>query len=320
MALEGETGTMNSTSWTEFVLLGFLSQTKIATLAFAIIFLMFVIALVGNSLLLLVIQLDSALQTPMYFFLSQLSFMDMCQVLVIVPQTTVSFVTQKKTITLFQCAAQVFFTLNIGTAECLLLAIMSYDRYVAICRPLQYAVLMRKIICLFMSAAAWVTTFSYALIKAIYLLFVSYCESNTMNHFFCEFSIVIKLSCSDTSLFERVSLFFGGNLFLLLPFSVIVLSYVSILLQVMKAKRVAERSHKALATCLPHLCVVTIFYGSGILRHIKPLPFYPGEQVQIFSALCTIATSTVNPFIYSLRNREVLSALGKLHSKLKVPK
>lgn len=309
---------MNSTSWTEFVLLGFLSQTKIATFAFAAIFLMFVIALLGNSLLLLVIQLDSALQTPMYFFLSHLSFMDMCQVLVIVPQTTVGFVTQKKTITLFQCAAQVFFILNIAGAECLLLAIMSYDRYVAICRPLQYPVLMRKTICIFMSAGVWVTPFLYALIKATYLLFLSYCGSNTMNHFFCEFPIVVKLSCSDTSFFEKVCLFFGGNLFLLFPFSVVVASYTSILLQITKAQRLVEKSHKALGTCLPHLCVVTIFYGSGILRHLKPLSSYPGEQVQIFSALCTIATSTVNPFIYSLRNRDVLLALRKLFRKLKV--
>ncbi|XP_054832411.1 olfactory receptor 2T2-like [Eublepharis macularius] len=264
--------------------------------------------------------MDSALQTPMYFFLSQLSFMDMCQVLVIVPQTAVHLVTQKKTITLFQCAAQIFFMLNIGGAECLLLAIMSYDRYVAICRPLQYPVLMRKRFCLFMSAGAWVTPFPYALIKAIYLLLLSYCGSNVMNHFFCEFPILVKLSCSDTSFFEKVSLFLGGNLFLLFPFSVIVASYVSILLQIMKAHRLAERSHKALDTCLSHLCVVTIFYGSAILRHVNPSSSYPGEQVQIFSALCTIATSTVNPFIYSLRNRDVLAALGKLFRKRKVLK
>ncbi|XP_034960911.1 olfactory receptor 2T8-like [Zootoca vivipara] len=275
------------------------------------------VALLGNSLLLVVIQVDSSLQTPMYFFLSQLSFMDMCQVLVIVPRAAMDFATESKTISLVGCVAQVFLILNIGGAECLLLAVMSYDRYVAICRPLQYPALMRRKLCLVMSASVWISSFHYALMKAIYLLTLSYCGSNVINHFFCEFHVLIKLSCSDTSLFETVSLLIGSHLLLLFPFSIIVASYVSILLQILRAKRSAERSHKALGTCSSHLCVVAIFYGSAILRHLRPASSYSAEMNQIFAALCTIVTSTVNPFIYSLRNRDVLAALGKLFRKLK---
>ncbi|XP_062977715.1 olfactory receptor 2M5-like [Elgaria multicarinata webbii] len=273
---------------------------------------MFIVALLGNSLLLIVIKVDSSLQTPMYFFLSQLSFMDMCQVLVIVPKAAVGFVTQQKTISLIGCAAQIFLILNLGGAECLLLAVMSYDRYVAICRPLQYPVLMRRKICIGMSAGAWISSFHYALMKAIYLLPLSYCGSNVINHFFCEFQILIKFSCSDTSTFEKVSLFLGSNLLLLFPVLVIVASYISILLQILRARRSGERSHKALSTCLSHLCVVAIFYGSAILRHLRPASYYSAEINQFFSALCTIFTSTANPFIYSLRNRDVLAALRKL--------
>ncbi|XP_044307665.1 olfactory receptor 2M5-like [Varanus komodoensis] len=302
----------NATSGTQFVLLGFLSHTKLATISFALILAMFIVTLLGNSLLLMVTQVDVSLQTPMYFFLGQLSFVDMCQVLVIVPKAAKDFVTQQKTISLMRCAAQIFLTLNLGGAECLLLAVMSYDRYVAICQPLNYLVLMRKKICVVLSAGAWILSFHYALIKAVYLLPLTYCGSNMINHFFCEFDTVIGYSCSDTSTFEKVSLLLGSSLLLLFPFSVIVTSYIAILLQILRARRSGERSHKALGTCLSHLCVVGIFYGSAILRHLKLRSYYSGEMSQIFSLFCTIFTSTVNPFIYSLRNRDVVAALRKL--------
>ncbi|KAM6469718.1 olfactory receptor 2AK2-like [Liasis olivaceus] len=274
---------------------------------------MFLIALMGNSLLIFLIKTDSGLQTPMYFFLSQLAFMDLCQVLSIIPQVLVSFVTQRYTISLYGCVVQITVILILGGAECLILATMSYDRYVAICKPLQYPILMRRRVCHMMSMGAWFWSTLQAVTCSLYVLPLPYCKSNVINHYMCDYRALIQLSCSDNSDFQK-STYVGNFLVLLFPMLIILTSYVAILLQVLRV-RSSERSHKALGTCMSHLCVVGIFYVTALLTYMTPESFYSPQRAMVNTLFCTTVPAMTNPFIYSLRNRDVLAALRKTFGK-----
>ncbi|XP_053149388.1 olfactory receptor 2M4-like [Hemicordylus capensis] len=295
---------MNRTSWTEFVLVGLLNHTTTHTIFFGAILLTFLIALSGNCLFLILIQTGSDFKTPMYFFLSQLSFMDICQIFTIVPKMSMDFLNKMNTISLAGCGAQLFFTLTMGGAECLLLTVMSYDRYVAICRPLQYRLLMNKRNCLIMSAGVWLGASSHALIHTTGMLRLPFCKSNQINQFFCTVQALLKLSCSDTSTYEN-GLFLTGVVVLLGPFSVILASYIFILSTVLGMHSV-EGKHKAFGTCISHLCVVGIFYGAAGFKYMRPRSYRTPQQDKIASVFCDIITPSLNPLIYSLRNRDVL--------------
>ncbi|XP_066469123.1 olfactory receptor 2AK2-like [Tiliqua scincoides] len=245
-------GKENTTSWTVFLLVG-LQHQKLPTIFLSVILFMFAIAVMGNGLLLFLIRTDSGLQTPMYFFLSQLSIMDLCQVLTIFPKMTVNFVTQSYGISLYGCAVQIFVTLTVGGAECFILTTMSYDRYVAICRPLQYPVLMRRKICYILSGCAWFGSSLQAMTNALYVLPLPYCKSNVIIQYFCEYPALLRLSCSDYSTYEKIT-YLETSLVLLIPLSIVLTSYIAILLQVLRSHS-SERSHKALGTCLSHLFV-----------------------------------------------------------------
>lgn len=316
-ANEGDMGEANTTSWTEFVLAGF-QQLKLPTLFLCVILFMFFIAVFGNSLLLFLIKKSSGLQTPMYFFLSQLSLMDLCQVLSVVPKMTVNFAMQKYTISLYACVIQIFVTLAMGGAECLILATMSYDRYVAICRPLLYPVLMRRKICYTLSVGVWFWSSVQALTCSLYVLPLPYCKSNVIYHNLCEYPALVQLSCSDNSAFVKV-IYLGSFLVFLIPISVILASYLAIFLQVLRVHS-SERNHKALGTCLSHLCVVGLFYGAAILTYMTPVSSYSAQKAMINSVFTTIVPPMMNPFIYSLRNKDVLAALRKLFSNARLRK
>ncbi|XP_062977718.1 olfactory receptor 2M5-like [Elgaria multicarinata webbii] len=311
-AQEGGMGGENTTSWTKFVLAGLQHQKSPTTFLVVILF-MSCVALIGNNLLLVLIKTDPGLKTPMYFFLSQLAFMDLCQILSIVPQMTVNFATQAYGISLYGCVVQISVTLALGGAECLILATMSYDRYVAICRPLQYPVLMRREICYGMSVGVWFWSSVQALTCSLYVLPLPYCKSNVIDHYVCDYPALVQLSCSDTSAFEKTT-YLGDFLVFLLPLSVIFFSYLAILLQILR-KRSSERSHKALGTCLSHLCVVGLFYGAAILVYMTPVSTYSPQKAMINTLFTTIVPAMMNPFIYSLRNRDVLAALRKLFGR-----
>ncbi|XP_062977716.1 olfactory receptor 2T11-like [Elgaria multicarinata webbii] len=305
-----ETEKNNVTSWTEFILLGFLSQTKTPGVIVSFLLFMFLLVLSENSLLFYLIQVDSDLRSPMYFFLSQLSFMDICQTLAIGPKMIADFLMKKNVISLTGCSTQIFFILLMGEAECLLLAALSYDRYVAICKPLQYPVLMRRNICLILVAGVWFSAFLHALVPCVYVLPLYYCGANVINHIFCDLPSMLKLSCSDTSHFEK-TLIFSGITLLIIPSSVIFASYVYILGTVLRV-RSAEGSHKALGTCLSHLSVVGLFYGAAMFKYLRPRSYQTPFQDDMVSVFCTIVTPMLNPLIYSLRNRDVLAALKKI--------
>ncbi|KAM6469723.1 olfactory receptor 2T29-like [Liasis olivaceus] len=203
--------------------------------------------------------------------------------------------------------------MTVGGAECLILAIMAYDRYVAVCRPLQYPVLLRSKICCIMSVGVWFCTSVQALTSCLYVLPLPYCKTNVIIHYDCELPALIQLSCSDNSALEKAR-YFVNLLFFILPVLIILASYLAILLQVLRMKS-TERNHKALGTCLSHLCVVGFFYGGAISTFMIPSSSYSAERASINSVFITIFPPMINPFIYSLRNRDVLAAFRKVISK-----
>ncbi|KAM6473971.1 olfactory receptor 2T1-like [Liasis olivaceus] len=300
---------MNRTSWTEFILLGLLNHTVIHTVFFGAILFAFFVALLGNSLFFFVIITGSYFKTPMYFFLSQLSFIDICQTSTIVPKMSMDFWNKDNTISLAGCGTQIFFTITMGGAECLLLTVMSYDRYVAICKPLHYPVLMSRQVCVAMSAGVWFGAFFHSLMHTLCVLQLPFCESNRINQFFCTIQAMLKLSCSETSTYENW-LFLFGSILLLGPLSIILASYISILLTVLGMQSVEGR-HKAFITCLSHLGVVVIFYGAASFKYMRPKSYRTPQQDKVASVLSDIVTPMLNPLIYSLRNHDVLAELRK---------
>ncbi|XP_070790423.1 olfactory receptor 2T27-like [Pituophis catenifer annectens] len=252
----------------------------------------------------------------MYFFLSQLSFIDICQTSSIVPKMSMDFWKKDNTISLAGCGTQIFSTLMMGGAECLLLTVMSYDRYVAICKPLHYPVLMSRRVCVTMSGGVWFGAILHSIVHTFCVLQLPFCKSNRVNQFFCTVQALLKLSCSETSTYENW-LFVTGSILLLGPFSIILASYICILLTVLGMQSVEGRQ-KAFGTCLSHLCVVGLFYGAAGFKYMRPRSYRTPEQDKVASLFCDIVTPMLNPLIYSLRNRDVLVELRKHIQKCKL--
>ncbi|XP_059570979.1 olfactory receptor 2T11-like [Alligator mississippiensis] len=305
----------NKTSSTDFILLGLLSQTNVHIFSMAMIFLAFIAAVSGNALLILLIQVDSSLHTPMYFFLNQLAFMDICQMLIVVPKMLADFLTPGNPISPAGCGAQVFLTLTMGISVCLLLAVMAYDRYIAICNPLQYPIRMSRNICFLLAVGVWMGASVNSLIHTVFTLTLPYCGSKAIDHFFCEVPALLKLSCSDTSRYEAL-VFVSSIVLVLIPSSIILASYACILSRVLRMK--STRQQKALATCSSHLTVVVMFYGAATFMYMRPSSYHSPEQDKIVALFYTIVTPVLNPLIYSLRNKDVLGALKKLIGKCRV--
>ncbi|XP_059570380.1 olfactory receptor 2T27-like [Alligator mississippiensis] len=312
-----EVARCNATSPTEFVLLGLLNHSKVHTFLMAMILLAFITAVLGNALLMFLIQVDSSLHTPMYFFLSHLAFMDICETLTIVPKMSADFVTPGNTISWAGCGAQKFFTLATGGAECLLLVVMSYDRYVAICKPLQYPLLLSRRVCLGLAAAVWIGASVDALMHTVYIMHLPFCGSKNINHFLCEHPALMKLACSDTSTYESL-VFVTGIVMLLIPCSIVLASYTRILSTVLRMKS-TKGQQKALATCSSHLTVVCMFYGAALFMYMRPNAYHTPEQDKIVCLFYTVVTPILNPLIYSLRNKDVLGALKKTGWKMQSP-
>ncbi|XP_066469135.1 olfactory receptor 2T11-like [Tiliqua scincoides] len=289
---------------------------KTPSIILALLILVFLTILSENSFLLYVIQVNSSLHSPMYFFLSQLSFMDVCQTLAIGPKMIADFLMRQNIISLIGCSAQIFVTLTMGMAECYLLAVMSYDRYVAICKPLQYPVLMRRNIQLALTTWVWLGASLQAFVPGVYVLLLHYCGSNVIQHFFCDLPSMMKLSCSDVSVFERIGIFSSIQM-LLVPLLIILVSYSYILRTALQS---VGKSHKALGTCFSHLTVVIFFYGAAMLKYLRPRSYRTPYQDDVVSVFCTIVTPMLNPLIYSLRNQDVLAAFKKLFCKYTVVK
>nr|XP_033810314.1 olfactory receptor 1361-like [Geotrypetes seraphini] len=299
----------NQTGVLEFLLLGFTEHKELRGLLFIVFLAMYMLNLIGNGTMILVIAGNSQIHTPMYFFLCNLSFVDMCSSSVTVPKLLSSLISDSKTISFSDCIAQLYFFMVFGSSECMLLSIMAYDRYVAICNPLHYITIMNKKVCLSMSVAFWITSFLHALLHTLLVYQLSFCKSSEIQHFFCDLTQMLQLSCTDTSINE-LAVFTEGSLLTVLPFLIILISYICIITTILKIKSTGVR-WKTFSTCSSHLTVVTLFYGTVIFTYLRPSSSYSLTKDRITSVMYNVLSPMLNPFIYSLRNRDVKMSLNK---------
>ncbi|CAM5173235.1 unnamed protein product [Eretmochelys imbricata] len=300
----------NRTSVSEFILVGLSSQPRTQRLLFAAILATYLATLAGNLLIVGLVRTDSCLHTPMYFFLSHLSFLEICYTSWTVPQALAHLLTHSKSIPFAHCAAQMYLALSLGSSEAILLAAMAYDRFVAVCRPLRYAALMGRSRCWALALSSWASGFLLSVVNVACVLRLPFCGPNRVNHFFCELPVVLELACADRRLTEAV-VFGAAVLILLLPLAVILASYGLILASVLQGQVAAGR-HKAFSTCASHLAVVTIFYGTVISMYMRPRSGTTPDWDKHIAVFYNVVTPALNLLIYTLRNKEVKGAMAKL--------
>nr|XP_014682162.1 putative olfactory receptor 2W6 [Equus asinus] len=293
-----------------FILVGFSDRPRPEIILFAFILVFYILALLGNTAIILLSIMDTRLHTPMYFFLGNLSFLDLCFTTSIVPQLLWNLWGPEKTITYHGCVAQLYIYMVLGSTECVLLAVMSYDRYVAVCRPLHYTVVMHTRLCLKLVAVAWCCGFLNSFVMCPQTMQLSRCGRRRVDHFLCEMPALIAMSCEDTMLVEAFAFALGVAL-LLLPLTLILFSYGVIAATVLRIKSAAGRK-KALNTCSSHLTVVSLFYGTIIYMYLQPANSYSQDQGKFLTLFYTIGTPSANPLIYTLRNKDVKGAMKQL--------
>ncbi|XP_036746040.2 olfactory receptor 10A2-like [Manis pentadactyla] len=304
----------NLTRVSEFVLMSFSSlPTEIQSLLFLTFLIIYLVTLMGNSLIILITLADPTLHSPMYFFLRNLSFLEIGFNLVIVPKMLGTLIVQDTTISFRGCATQMYFFFFFGAAECSLLATMAYDRYVAICYPLHYPVAMNPRTRARLAFAAWFPGFPVATVQTTWLFSFPFCGANKVNHFFCDSPPVLRLVCADTALFEIYAMV-GSIIFIMIPCLLILCSYTRIVASILKIPS-AKGKHKAFSTCSSHLLVVSIFYVSLSLTYARPKSSNSPESKKLLSLSYTVVTPMLNPIIYSLRNNEVKNAIGRTFRK-----
>ncbi|KFO35783.1 olfactory receptor 6B1 [Fukomys damarensis] len=299
----------NRTTVTEFIFLGFSGSASLRLTLFVTFLTVYLLSLLGNTLIILIVLTDPTLQTPMYTFLGNLSFLEIWYTTATVPKLLATCLSEAVTISVPGCIAQLYFFFSLGATECILLSVMAYDRYVAICSPLRYALLMNPQICFQFSAGSWIGGFSATLPTTILISCLNFCGSQ-INHFFCDSDPVFKLSCSDTFFVEALSYTFSSIVILcslFLTFS----SYANIVTTVVRlASREARK--KTFSTCASHLTVVTIYYGTIIFAYVRPPAKYNFTIGKVVSVFYCVLTPLANPLIYTLRNQEVKKAVRKV--------
>ena len=303
-------GCENHTSSSDFILLGLFSSSQTSLIFLSFIFIVFIITITENTMMIILIHRESRLHTPMYFLLSHLSFMDILHTSNIVPKMITDFLSGSKTISFATCGFQIFLSLTLLGGECLLLAAMSYDRYVAICHPLRYPILMNDYVSVLMAGGAWFIGIINSIVHTAYVLHFPFCGSRVIDHFFCEVPAMLVLSCVDTTLYER-GIYVSGIIFLLVPFSLIFASYVQILLTVLQMKS-SEAWKKSFSTCFFHMIVVIMYYGPFIFTYMRPKKYHTPGQDKFLAIFYTILTPSLNPVIYRFRNKDVLEALKNM--------
>ncbi|XP_048372533.1 olfactory receptor 2AP1-like [Sphaerodactylus townsendi] len=299
----------NRTAITSFIILGFGNVEDLNVLLFLLFLAIYLVTLLGNLLIVVLVMAEQHLHTPMYFFLANLSFLESCYTSTILPRMLASFVTGDKTISLSGCILQMHFFSVLAAAECYLLAAMSYDRYVAICKPLHYTTLMNEKVCVLLVALSWMVGLLLITILTYLLSQLKFCNQYTINHFFCDFTPIVQLSCSDTQPAE-IAVFITSSIGILPTFLITVTSYAFIITAILKIPSSTGRQ-KAFSTCSSHLTVVSIFYGSLMAVYVFPTTGKFQDLNKVFSFLYTVLTPMANPFIYSLRNKEVRNSLRK---------
>ncbi|XP_045041263.2 olfactory receptor 5M11 [Desmodus rotundus] len=308
----------NDSEITEFILLGLTGCPELQPLLFVLFLVVYLVTLLGNLGMIALIRLDSRLHTPMYFFLTNLAFVDLCYSSNATPQMLTNFLSEKKTITFAGCFTQCYIFIALLLTEFYMLAAMAYDRYVAICNPLRYSVKMSRWVCICLATFPYVYGFSDGLLQAILTFRLTFCRSNVINHFYCADPPLIKLSCSDTYVKEHAMLISAGfNLSSSL--TIILVSYAFIIAAILRIKS-AEGRHKAFSTCASHMMAVTLFYGTLFCMYVRPPTDKTVEESKIIAVFYTFVSPVLNPLIYSLRNKDVKRALKNVLRRNKVTK
>ncbi|XP_062973009.1 olfactory receptor 5AR1-like [Elgaria multicarinata webbii] len=300
----------NSTTVTEFVLLGISDNPRMQIIFFVVFLMVYLVNVVGNLGMIILISLDAQLHTPMYFFLWHLSFCDICYSSAIAPRMLSDLLSKSRTISLHGCTAQFYFFAAFVDAECYILAVMAYDRYVAICNPLHYASAISKPVCFRLLFGSYIAGTTNAIIHTAATFSLRFCRSNLINHFFCDVPPLLAISCSDTHVNEILLFAFAGFVEMS-SLSVILLSYIFILASVLRIHSSSGRL-KAFSTCGSHFTGVTLFYGTVIFMYLRPTSVYALDQDKWASVFYTVIIPMLNPLIYSLRNKDVKAAFRKL--------
>ncbi|KAM4851209.1 olfactory receptor 2D3-like [Urocitellus parryii] len=303
-------GRENKSYLTEFILLGLSSDHQTQILLFVVFLIIYLLTVFGNLLIILLVHIDTRLHTPMYFFLKNRSFADFCFSTTIVPKMLSHFLVIRKTISFIGCSTQMFFFLVMGCTESSLLAVMSYDRYVAVCKPLHYSAIMTHRVCVLLVIGSWVSGVFVSLVDTTFTLCLPYQGPNIINHYFCEPPALLKLASEDTYKAE-MALFAMGVIILLGPASLILFSYRNIISTVIQIQS-GEGRLKVFSTCGSHFIVVIFFYGSTIFTYMQPNSKKMNEGDKVISVFYSVITSMMNPFIYSLRNKDVKEALRRV--------
>ncbi|XP_042329607.1 olfactory receptor 14I1-like [Sceloporus undulatus] len=304
----------NTTTVTEFLLLELSDQFELQMLYFVLFLLIYLIALTGNLLLIMIVAVDRHLHTPMYLFLANLSILDIFFISVTIPKSINVSLTQIRSISFSGCMSQIFWGVNFASAELALLTVMAYDRYIAICFPLQYHVIMNKMKCAGMIAGCWISSTIYAMLHAMNIIFLPFCGPNNVDQLFCDIPQILKLACADT-FGNETAVFACGIVFGLIFCSSIIVSYAHIFSAVQKIPSSHSR-YKVFSTCLPHLIVFSLFLFTGMFTHMKRSSGSSISKELLAALLYSVVSPIANPVIYSLRNKEIRKALEKFMNKV----
>ncbi|KAG9481930.1 hypothetical protein GDO78_010912 [Eleutherodactylus coqui] len=310
---------MQNETWdSDFTLIGFSYLQNQRFILFLIFFLLYLLTVLGNTITILIIVLDLNLHTPMYLFIGQLSFLDICNTCVTIPKMLINVITKERSISYTSCVTQLYMFTSLSSTECALLAVMAYDRYLAICNPLHYMEIMSSWVCMALAFAPWLTGFLQSSVHTVFTFQLSFCNPKIVDGFFCEVPSLLKLSCSATY-FNEIMLFCIGTLFSLSPFLWTFVSYTLILVTILQLPS-SESKGKAFSTCGSHLGVVSLFYGAAMIVYFRPTSSYSLHMSRLMSVFYTLLTPLLNPVIYSLKNNEIKGAMQKIFNIKKLNK
>ena len=300
----------NQTRVTEFIFLGFSGVLYLRLALFVMFLTVYLLSLMGNTLIIFIVLTDSRLQTPMYIFLGNLSFLEIWYTTATVPKLLATCLSQVVTISVSGCITQYYFFFSLGATECILLAVMAYDRYVAICNPLRYSFLINLQVCLWFSAGSWIGGFIAPVLPTVLVSDLHFCGSQKINHFFCDSEPIFQLSCSDTFMVEALG-YTCTSVVILSSFLLTMSSYGHIVVTIIKLSS-REAQKKTFSTCASHLTVVTIYYGTIIFAYVRPPAKHNFTMGKVISVFYCVVTPLINPLVYTLRNKDVKKAFRKV--------
>ncbi|KAM4626885.1 putative olfactory receptor 2B8 [Discoglossus pictus] len=300
----------NGTGVSGFIFLGLSSDPTTQKALFGIFLVMYLIIVTGNGLIIIVTTIENSLNTPMYFFLTNLSLIDLLVASTSIPRMLKDLLAATKIISFAECAVQMYISLSLGIVECFLLAIMAYDRYIAICHPLHYMTIINKAVCINIAATIWISGFLLSISHVVLTMNVDRCGHNKINHFLCEVPEILSLQCENIVIVEVV-IYVVALLVLIIPVTFIMISYIKIIITILKISSAAGQQ-KAFSTCGSHMMVVTFYYGSAMASYMKPKSSSSPVNGKMNTVLYFIVTPMLNPLIYTLRNNEVKAALKKI--------